>query len=148
MYVPTAFAESDLTKLYDFIEQNSFGLLVTHVDGLPFASHLSFLLERKTGPKGTLVGHRTAPCFLKRSRGCAGGGLAKQCGRNRVCNFFYFLGPVLGTDFDFLYGQLNLRVLGSCGNFLRQWKRPRNRPADFTSNCPQIASRLPVDAGD
>ena len=57
MYIPTAFAESDLTNLHDFIEQNSFGLLVTHVDGLPFASHLPFLLERTTGPKGTLVGH-------------------------------------------------------------------------------------------
>jgi transcriptional regulator len=57
MYVPTAFAESDLTKLHDFVEQNSFGLLVTHVDGFLFASHLLFLLERKTGPKGTSVGH-------------------------------------------------------------------------------------------
>jgi transcriptional regulator len=57
MYVPAAFAESDLTKLHDFIEQNSFGLLVSNVDGLPFASHLPFLLERQTGPQGTLVGH-------------------------------------------------------------------------------------------
>ena len=57
MYLPSAFAEFDLTKLHDFIEQNSFGLLVTQVDGLPFASHLPFLLERQTGPHGTLIGH-------------------------------------------------------------------------------------------
>jgi transcriptional regulator len=57
MYIPAAFAESDLTKLHDFIEQNSFGLLVSQVDGLPFASHLPFLLERPAGPHGTLVGH-------------------------------------------------------------------------------------------
>jgi transcriptional regulator len=57
MYVPPAFAESDLTKLHDFIEQNSFGLLVSNFDRLPFASHLPFLLERQTGSQGTLVGH-------------------------------------------------------------------------------------------
>jgi transcriptional regulator len=57
MYIPAAFAENELTKLHDFIEQNSFGLLVSQVDGLPFASHLPFLLERTAGPRGTLVGH-------------------------------------------------------------------------------------------
>jgi len=57
MYIPAAFAEADLTKQHDFIEQNSFGLLVSQVDGLPFASHLPFLLERTTGPHGTLIGH-------------------------------------------------------------------------------------------
>ena len=53
MYIPSAFAETDLTKLHDFIQQNSFGLLVSQVDSLPFATHLPFLLERTTG--------RTAP---------------------------------------------------------------------------------------
>jgi len=57
MYIPTAFAESDLTRLHDFIEQHSFGLLVSQVEGLPFATHLPFLLERTAGPQGTLVGH-------------------------------------------------------------------------------------------
>jgi len=57
MYVPAAFAETDLTRLHDFIEQNSFGLLVSQVDGLPFATHLPFLLERTSGPHGTLVCH-------------------------------------------------------------------------------------------
>src|SRR5436309_15160351 len=57
MYIPAAFAETDLTRLHDFIGQNSFGLLVTQVEGLPFATHLPFLLERPAGPHGTLVGH-------------------------------------------------------------------------------------------
>jgi transcriptional regulator len=57
MYLPAAFAEPNLTRLHDFIEQYSFGLLVSQVDGLPFASHLPFLLERTTGQHGTLVGH-------------------------------------------------------------------------------------------
>jgi transcriptional regulator len=57
MYIPAAFAEPDLTKLHDFIEQHSFGLLVSQVNGLPFASHLPLLLDRTAGPHGTLVGH-------------------------------------------------------------------------------------------
>jgi transcriptional regulator len=57
MYLPAAFAETDRAKLHDFIEQNSFGLLVSQVEGLPFATHLPFLLDRTTGPHGTLIGH-------------------------------------------------------------------------------------------
>jgi len=57
MYIPAAFAEADLTRLYDFIEQHSFGVLVSQVDGLPFATHLPFLLERMAGTHGTLICH-------------------------------------------------------------------------------------------
>ena len=57
MYIPDVFAEADLNKLHDFIEQNSFGVLVSQVDGLPFATHLPFLLQRTAGPHGTLIGH-------------------------------------------------------------------------------------------
>jgi transcriptional regulator len=57
MYLPAAFAETDLTKLHDFIERHSFGLLVSQVEGLPFATHLPFLLERTSGPHGSLVCH-------------------------------------------------------------------------------------------
>jgi transcriptional regulator len=57
MYVPAAFAETDLTTLHDFIEENSFGLLASQLDGLPFATHLPFLLKRTAGALGTLVCH-------------------------------------------------------------------------------------------
>jgi transcriptional regulator len=57
MYVPPHFAVSDPATLHDFIERHSFGLLVSQVDGVPFASHLPFLLDRTAGPHGTLVGH-------------------------------------------------------------------------------------------
>jgi transcriptional regulator len=57
MYIPAAFAETDPTRIHEFIEQHSFGVLVSQVDGLPFATHLPFLLERTAGPHGTLVGH-------------------------------------------------------------------------------------------
>ncbi|HEY7310665.1 MAG TPA: FMN-binding negative transcriptional regulator [Gemmataceae bacterium] len=57
MYIPTAFAETDQSRLYDFIESHSFGLLVSTHEGEPFATHLPFLLERDAGPHGRLVGH-------------------------------------------------------------------------------------------
>lgn len=57
MYIPAAFAEGDLARLHDFIETNSFGLVVSEADGEPFASHLPLLLERQSGPHGCLIGH-------------------------------------------------------------------------------------------
>src|SRR4051812_7081427 len=57
MYVPPHFAESDPAKLHAFIEGHGFGLLVSQVGGVPFASHLPFVLDRTAGPHGTLVGH-------------------------------------------------------------------------------------------
>ena len=57
MFVPPHFAESNLATLHNLIEQNSFGLLISQVEGEPFATHLPFLLERKAGPNGTLIGH-------------------------------------------------------------------------------------------
>jgi transcriptional regulator len=57
MYVPPHFAESDPAALHAFIERHSFGLLVSSVDGVPFATHLPLLLDRAAGPHGTLIGH-------------------------------------------------------------------------------------------
>jgi transcriptional regulator len=57
MHVPAVFAETDRDKLFDLIEQYSFGVLVTQVDGLPFATHLPFLLDRTQGAQGCLIGH-------------------------------------------------------------------------------------------
>lgn len=57
MYIPAHFRESDPQKLFDFIEQHSFGLLVSQLDGEPFATHLPFLLDRQSGLHGTLIGH-------------------------------------------------------------------------------------------
>src|SRR5262245_13590503 len=57
MYIPAAFHETDQAKLFDFIERNSFGLLVSHAEREPFATHLPFLLDRSGGPNGHLIGH-------------------------------------------------------------------------------------------
>ncbi len=57
MYIPAAFEQTDLAILHAFIEQHSFGVLVSQVDGQPFATHLPLLLDRADGASGTLVGH-------------------------------------------------------------------------------------------
>ncbi|MCG8693728.1 MAG: FMN-binding negative transcriptional regulator [Minwuiales bacterium] len=57
MYVPRQFAEEDTSACHDLIEANNFGLLVSSVDGAPFASHLPFMLHRERGRYGTLVVH-------------------------------------------------------------------------------------------
>jgi transcriptional regulator len=57
MYIPAAFAETDRKRLHDFIEQYSFGLLVSQLEGQPFATHLPLLLDRQSGPEGCLLGH-------------------------------------------------------------------------------------------
>jgi transcriptional regulator len=57
MYIPGAFRETTHAKLFDVIEQNSFGLLISNHDGAPFASHLPLLLDRTIAPNGCLIGH-------------------------------------------------------------------------------------------
>ncbi|MFO0879781.1 MAG: FMN-binding negative transcriptional regulator [Gemmataceae bacterium] len=57
MYVPGVFSESNRERLFDFIEQHNFGLMISQVEEAPFATHLPFLLERTEGPQGTLLGH-------------------------------------------------------------------------------------------
>ena len=57
MYIPAAFAETDRKRLHDFIEQYSFGLLVSQVAGAPLATHLPLLLDRPSGAEGSLLGH-------------------------------------------------------------------------------------------
>jgi transcriptional regulator len=57
MYIPAAFQETDPSALHDLIERHSFGLLVSQLDGAPFATHLPFLLDRESGRFGTLLGH-------------------------------------------------------------------------------------------
>jgi transcriptional regulator len=57
MYIPAHFAETDLSTLHEFIERHSFGLLISQIDGVPFATHLPFLLERSAATRGILLGH-------------------------------------------------------------------------------------------
>jgi transcriptional regulator len=57
MYVPSHFAETNPSVLHEFIDRNSFGMLVSQTHTEPFVTHLPFLLDRSTGPHGLLLGH-------------------------------------------------------------------------------------------
>ena len=57
MYVPSAFAETDLGKLHDFMRHHSFAVLTSHDGTALDASHLPLLLASDAGTQGQLLGH-------------------------------------------------------------------------------------------
>jgi transcriptional regulator len=57
MYIPAAFREDRLEVLHAHIRDNSFGTLVSLVNGELCATHMPFLLDQTRGPNGTLMGH-------------------------------------------------------------------------------------------
>jgi transcriptional regulator len=71
MYIPPSFAETNQTTLFEFIERNNFGLLVSHGNSEPLATHLPFLLDRQDGQSGSLIGHmaRVNPHWQAANRG-------------------------------------------------------------------------------
>ena len=57
MYIPKAFREDDIPTLHTFMQAYSFATLVTQQNGVPFATHLPFILDTVRGPHGTLLAH-------------------------------------------------------------------------------------------
>ena len=57
MYIPEYFKETNSERLSALIEGNSFGILVTAPDGVPFVSHLPFIFDHAAGSKGKLLCH-------------------------------------------------------------------------------------------
>ncbi len=57
MYNPSAFKKEDTPKLFDFIEKNSFGILVSQKEGRLEASHLPVLAQADYGAHGSLLSH-------------------------------------------------------------------------------------------
>jgi transcriptional regulator len=57
MYIPKAFCEDDIYTLHKFMREYSFATLITEHEGVPFASHLPFILKAQRGPNGTLLAH-------------------------------------------------------------------------------------------
>jgi len=58
MYIPKHFAIEDEEILFDFIENNSFGIIVSIIDQIPVATHLPFILDRNNR---SLYGHFAKP---------------------------------------------------------------------------------------
>ena len=57
MYIPKAFREDDLNTLHKLIREYSFATLITQHEGVPFATHLPFILDAQQGPNGILLAH-------------------------------------------------------------------------------------------
>lgn len=58
MYNPRLFRETDTGRLFDLIEEYSFGMLIVAGDGgSPEITHVPFLLDRHAGPSGALRCH-------------------------------------------------------------------------------------------
>jgi transcriptional regulator len=59
MYIPSSFAEEDVSTLHAFVEAHPLATLVTAVGGAQdlFATHLPLLLDRAAGSFGRLIGH-------------------------------------------------------------------------------------------
>src|SRR5690606_2140901 len=47
MYTPRHFKVTDMNEIWDFVQENSFGTIVTNDGGKPIATHLPFLLHKK-----------------------------------------------------------------------------------------------------
>ena len=57
MYIPKAFREDDINTLHKLMQEYSFATLITLHEGVPFATHLPFILDAKRGSNGTLLAH-------------------------------------------------------------------------------------------
>jgi transcriptional regulator len=55
MFIPKDFKVEDQEKLLQFIEQNSFGILFSHDEEGPHATHIPFILTKQDQPE--LIGH-------------------------------------------------------------------------------------------
>ena len=57
MYIPKINENTNLDEVKDFIHQNSFGILVTQLDGQPIATHIPIELSQNSTDEDILIGH-------------------------------------------------------------------------------------------
>lgn len=57
MYIPKHFEVEDRNEVFAFVEANSFGQLISHVNGRHFSTHMPFLLSEG---RDKLIGHIAA----------------------------------------------------------------------------------------
>src|SRR3954454_3662040 len=57
MYLPPAFAESDVERIHQAIRESGLATLVTMTGEGLLASHVPMLLDPEPAPYGTLLGH-------------------------------------------------------------------------------------------
>ena len=57
MYIPHSYKNENLVEIEEFIRQNSFAILVSQVDGAPWASHIPLELRKDKDGSARLIGH-------------------------------------------------------------------------------------------
>jgi transcriptional regulator len=57
MFIPHQFKNENITEVHDFIQRNSFGILINIHDGRPLGVHIPMMLETTTDGKTVLTGH-------------------------------------------------------------------------------------------
>lgn len=57
MYIPACFKNDDLNEVRDFLNKNSFGILVSQLDSKFLATHIPLELDKDENGKDILVGH-------------------------------------------------------------------------------------------
>ena len=57
MYIPRHFSETDETLIDEFIEDNSFGIIVSTLDNQNIATHIPFVIKRNENGERFLEGH-------------------------------------------------------------------------------------------
>ena len=57
MYIPHYYKNENLAEIKDFLNHNSFGILVNQLDGKPWATHIPLELDRTEEGKDVLVSH-------------------------------------------------------------------------------------------
>ncbi len=57
MYIPPRYKLTDIEEVRNFIQANSFGILINILDGKPWATHIPLELETNAAGEDVLVGH-------------------------------------------------------------------------------------------
>ncbi len=57
MYTPKEYEVTDRAKLFEFMQDNSFGILFSHTGDEPMATHLPFIIDGAAGEQGLIMGH-------------------------------------------------------------------------------------------
>ena len=57
MYIPEYYEVNDRAKLFEFMKDNSFGILFSHTGDEPMASHLPFVIDDDGRDQGLILGH-------------------------------------------------------------------------------------------
>lgn len=57
MYIPNHFKQQNLEEIKSFLQQNSFGILVSQVNNKPWATHIPLELDKNSYGEDVLTGH-------------------------------------------------------------------------------------------